>query len=105
MKIYGIKCKEMMVCMCGGMARIAEAEVETDTPNRDTVYVTVQEYDGQDFSVSTKSLFDFIIDEGNEPADGDFIEEFSELKKAKESAYAKVYEKLRKVIKMMGVIE
>ena len=104
MKIYGIRCREIMAC-AGSWAIVAEAEVETDTPNRDTVYVTVQEYDGQDFSVSTKSLFDFIIDEGDEPADGDFIEEFSELKKAKASAYAKVYEKLRKVIKMMGVIE
>ena len=103
MKIYGIRCKEIMACMCGGWATIAEAEVETQ--EQGTVYVTVQEYDGQDFSVSTKSLFDFIIDEGDEPADGDFIEEFSELKKAKESAYAKVYEKLRKVIKMMGVVE
>ena len=105
MKIYGIRCKEIMACMCGGMARIAEAEVETDPPNRDTVSVTVQEYDGQDFSVSTKSLFDFIIDEGDEPADGDFIEEFSTLKEAKESAYAKVYDKLRKVMKMTGVVE
>ena len=103
MKIYGIRCKEIMACMCGGWATIAEAEVETQ--EHGTVYVTVQEYDGQDFSVSTKSLFDFIIDEGDEPADGDFIEEFSTLKEAKESEYAKVYEKLRKVMKMTGVVE
>ena len=101
MKIYGIKCREIMVC-AGSWATIAEAEVETDTPNRDTVYVTVQEYDGQDFSVSTKSLFDFIVGEGSEPADGDFLEEFSTLKEAKASVYAGVYEKLRKAMKMLG---
>ena len=103
MKIYGIKCKEIMACICGGWATIAEAEVETQ--EHGTVYVTVQEYDGQDFSVSTKSLFDFIIDEGDEPADGDFLEEFSTLKEAKASEYAKVYEKLRKVMKMTGAVE
>ena len=105
MKIYGIKCREILACMCGGWARIAEAEVETDTPNRDTVYVTIQEYEGQDFSVSKKSMFDFIVGNAEEPEDSDFIEEIRTLKEAKESEYAKVYEKLRKAIKMLGDAE
>ena len=37
--------------------------------------------------------------------DGDFLEEFSTLKEAKASAYAGVYEKLRKVMKMTGAVE
>ena len=104
MKIYGIKCREIMAC-AGSWATIAEAEVETDTPNRDTAYVTVQEYDGLDFSVSKKSMFDFIAGDGSEPAESDFLEEYSTLKDAKASAYAEVFTKLRKVMKMIGAVE
>ena len=100
MKIYGIRCREIMAC-AGSWAIVAEAEVETDTPNRDTVYVTVQEYDGTEYVVGNESLYAFLAGNGAAP-EGEFIEQYETLKDAKTSAYACVFEKLRKVMKMMG---
>ena len=100
MKIYGIKCREVMAC-AGSWAVIAEAEVETDTPNRDTVYVTVQEYDGTEYVVGEQSLYAFLASNGPAP-EKEFLEEYRTLKDAKASAYAEVFAKLRKVMKMLG---
>ena len=100
MKIYGIRCKEVMAC-AGSWAVVAEAEVETDTPNRDTVYVTVQEYDGLNLTVGNESLYAFLVGNGSAP-EGAFMEEYGTLKEAKESAYADVFAKLRRVMKMLG---
>lgn len=100
MKIYGIKCREVMAC-AGSWAVVAEAEVETDSANRDTVYVTVQEYDGLEMTVSKESLYAFLAGNAKEPAGG-FLEEYTTVKDAKASAYAEVFAKLRKVMKMLG---
>lgn len=100
MKIYGIKCKEVMGC-AGSWAVIAEAAVESDSPNRDTVYVTVQEYDGTEYVVSKESLYAFFAEDGDEPAEV-FMENYQTLKDAKTSAYAEVFMKLRRVMKMLG---
>lgn len=103
MKIYGIRCREVMAC-AGSWAVVAEAEVETDNANRDTVYVTVQEYDGLEFVVGEQSLYAFLAANGPAPEKA-FLEEYRTLKDAKASAYADVFAKLRKVMKMMGVVE
>lgn len=103
MKIYGIRCREIMAC-AGSWITIAEAEVETDNANRDTVYVTIQEYDGTEYVVGNESLYAFMAGNGKEPSGG-FLEEYTSLKAAKASAYAEVFAKLRKVINMMGVVE
>ena len=100
MKIYGIKCKEVMAC-AGSWAVIAEAEVETDTPNRDTVYVTIQEYDGVECTISKKSVYAFLVENGSEPV-MEFLEEYRILSGTKASAYADVFAKLRRVMKMLG---
>ena len=101
MKIYGIRCREIMAC-AGSWAIVAEAEVETDTPNRDTGYVTGQEYEGLDMTVSKESLYAFLVGNGKEPVE--FLEEYRSVKESKESAYAGVFAKVRRVMKMMGVV-
>lgn len=103
MKIYGIRCKEVMSC-AGAWAVVAEAEVESDNANRDTVYVTVQEYDGVNFTVGNESLYAFLAGDGKAP-ESEFAECYETVKDAKESKYWKVFEKLRKVMKMTGVVE
>ena len=103
MKIYGIRCREVMAC-AGSWAVIAEAEVETDSPNRDTVYVTVQEYDGTEYVVGEQSLYAFLAANGPAPEKA-FLEEYRTLKDAKASAYAGVFMKLRRAMKMLGRCE
>lgn len=99
MKIYGIKCSEVMVCD-GSWAKVAEAEVITD--EHETVYVTIQEYEGVDLSVQKGSMYACIVENAKEPADEMFLEEYRGMAFAKESAYADVFAKLRKVMKLVG---
>ena len=103
MKIYGIRCREVMAC-AGSWAVVAEAEVETDTPKRGTVYVTIQEYDGTEYVVGEQSLYAFLAANGPAPEKG-FLEEYRTLKDAKTSAYADVFVKLRRAMKMLGRCE
>ena len=101
MKIYAIRCREVMAC-AGSWAVVAEAEVETDTPNRDTVYVTIQDYNGLDMTVSKQSMYAFLVVGGEEPTE--FLEEYTTLKDTKASAYADVFAKVRKAMKLLGVV-
>lgn len=100
MKIYGIKSREVMAC-AGSWAVVAEAEVEIDNENRDTVYVTAQEYDGLELTVSKQSVYGFLVENAGEPAE-EFLEEYRTWKDAKESAYAGVFAQLKKAMKMLG---
>ena len=97
MKIYGIKAKEIMACP-GAWALLAEAEVEADG---ETVYVLAQSYDTLELTVSRKSLYAFLAEDGDAP-EAAFLEEYTAWKDAKASAYAEVFEKLKKVLKMLG---
>lgn len=98
MKIYGIKCKEVMGCP-GSWAVVAEAEVR-EADGRVT-YVLAQEYDTLELTVSDRSLYAFLAENGDEPV-VEFAEEYTAWKDAKGSAYAEVFEKLKKVMKMLG---
>jgi len=98
MKIYGIRCREVMAC-AGSWATVAEAEVEIE--NGEEVYVTAQEFDTLELTVSKQSLYAFLVGNAGEPADG-FTEEYTAWKDAKASAYAEVFARLKKVMKMMG---
>ena len=98
MKIYGIKCREVMAC-AGSWAVVAEAEVEIE--NGEEIYVTAQEYDGLELTVSKQSLYAFLVGNGQAPAE-EFVEEYRAWKDTKESAYAEVFARLKKVMKMMG---
>ena len=101
MKIYGIKCREIMACP-GSWAVVAEAEVgETDGS---ITYVLAQEFDTTELTVSKQSLYSFLVEDGAEPA-VEFSEEYTAWKDAKASGYWSVFEKLRKVMKMTGVVE
>ena len=97
MSIVAIKARKIMACP-GAFAWLAEAEVMEDGK---TVYVLVQYYDGEEYTVRANSLYGYLAEDGAEP-DGEFLEEHTSWKEAKESAYAGVFEKLRKVIKMLG---
>jgi len=93
MKIHGIKTKK--IGAGPEAAYVAEAEVKN---GKETVYVTVQMYDGEECTVSKESVFAFLAEDRDEPAGG-FIEEYEDLDEAiEESEYGKVFEKLGNAI-------
>lgn len=98
MRIYSIKASTVMAC-AGSWATVAEALV--DLPDGKSVYVTAQEYDGYALTVTPHSLYDFLVD-GAEETDDEPLEEYTTWKEAKESEYAAVFDKLKKVMKMLG---
>ena len=98
MKIYGIKAKEVMAC-AGSWAVVAEAEVGLEDGS--VVSVLAQEFDTIELTVSTQSLYGFLVENGAEPT-VDISEEYTAWKDAKASEYAGVFDKLKKVLKMLG---
>ena len=99
MEISGIKAKKVFAGP-GSYAFVAEAEIY-DREKDAVVFATVQSYSGEEYSIQEESVYDFLAGEGGTAA-GAFLEEYSTWKNAKESGYAEVFEKLRKVLKMLG---
>ena len=84
-----------------GTSWVAEALVEEG--NGGKVYATVHYYDGEDYTVSKESVYDFLTDEENEtePA-AEFLEEYDDYDDATDSDYIGVFDSLREVIEMLG---
>ena len=83
----------------GSWAWLAEALVNAGEGNE--VFVTVNYYDTEVYSVSKQSLYAYLAEDSDEP-EGELLEEYAEYKEAKQSTYADVFGQLRKVIKMLG---
>ena len=98
MKIYGIKARKVYACHAS-WANVAEAEIDDNEGK--TAFVTAQEYDGTDLTVSRKSVYDFMVEDLGEPVE-EFVAEFTTWKDAKASEYGEVFDKLKKAIKMLG---
>ena len=101
MRIYGIRCREVMAC-AGSWVLIAEAAVEIEGGRE--VYVTAQEYEGYALTVSDRSVYNFIVGNVGEPVE-EFSEEYSTWKASQESRYAEVFKKLKSALKMLGRVE
>ena len=82
----------------GMWAWLAEALVEKD--KGEAVYVTAHYYDGEIYSVSKQSVYDYFVN-GNDEAAEDLLEEYEDYKDAAKSEYKQVFSKLRKVIDML----
>lgn len=98
MTIIEIKAKKIMACP-GSWAWAAEALVNIGDGNE--VFVTVNYYDTEVYSVSKQSVYAYLAEDGDEPVD-ELSEEYDNYKEAKQSEYAEVFGQLRKVIKMLG---
>ena len=99
MEINGIKAKKVFAGP-GSYALVAEAEVY-DQEKDVFVFATVQSYSGEEYSIQKESVYDFLAGEGS-AAVSEFLESYHTYRDAKESGYAEVFEKLRKVLKMLG---
>ena len=99
MRIMEIRAKKVFAGP--GTSWVAEALVEGGEDN--TVYVTVHYYDGEEYTVSRESVYDFLTDEDDEtePA-ADFLEEYDDYDDAADSDYIGVFDSLREVIEMLG---
>ncbi len=76
-------------------AWVAEATVEDD--NGEELYVTVHYYDGETYTVSDQSVYDFMTDDCDEPA-ADFLEEYDDCDEAAKSDFADVFEILQDLL-------
>ena len=83
----------------GNVAYVAEATVEND--EGETFYVTMQDYDGKEYTVSVKSIYDFMVNDNGDPAD-EFIEEYRSMANTKTSVYAEVFSKLKSAVDLLG---
>ena len=97
MSITEMKAKKVMAGP-GAFVRIAEALVED--PER-SVYVTVQYYDGEEYSVADKSVYAFLDEDGAEPVEK-LLEEYDSKDAAAESEYAEVFRVLCGMIEKLG---
>lgn len=98
MNIMEIKAKKVAGCP-GSFAWIAEALIETGDGERK--YATVQFYDGEEYTIQSGSVYDFLADDGDEPV-AEFLEEYDDWEDAQESEYAEVYAVLRDAIDKLG---
>lgn len=97
MEINEIKAKKIY-CGLGSFAWIAEAEVKEE--GEDGVrYVTVQYYDGEEYTVTNESLYDALVNDGA-PVD-EFVAEYAGEEEAKKSAYADVFSVLTDAIEKL----
>lgn len=82
----------------GMFAWIAEAVVIKD--DEEEVNVTVQYYDGEEYTVQDGSMYEFLAEDGDDP-ECEFEEEYDSWNAAQKSGYAEVFRSLRKVIDML----
>ena len=97
MSITELKAKKVMAGP-GLFVYIAEALVEEAERQ---VYVTVQYYDGEEYSVSEKSVYAFLDEDGADPV-VDLLEEYDSKDAAAESEYAEVFRVLCGMIDRLG---
>lgn len=98
MKIEGIRARKVFAGP-GNFAWVAEADVVKD--DGEETQVTVQYYDGEEYTVQRGSMYEFLAEDGDEP-ECEFDEEYDTWKEAKASGYAEVFRVLRYVINKLG---
>ena len=97
MGIIGIRAKKIFAGP-GTWAWLAEALVKDEKCGER--YVTVHYYDGEDYTVSGHSLYDYLADDGDEMVP-DYLEVYDDYEDAKKSEYAEIFARLRSVIDML----
>ena len=85
----------------GQRAYVAEAKVYDGEDEDEELYVTVQMYDGMEFTVSKQSVYACLAEDNGEPAD-EVLEEYEKLKDAKGSKYGKIFSALSTVVKTLS---
>lgn len=97
MDITELKAKKVMAGP-GVFVYIAEAKVEDSAS---AVYVTVQYYDGELYSVADKSVYAFLDGDGTDQAN-ELHEEYDSAQGASESRYAEIFWELRRILEKLG---
>ena len=88
MKVIGIKAKKVFAGP-GSFAYVSEAYVEDEESGR-RYYVTVQDYDGTEYTVAEKSVYAFLAEDEGDPVE-EFAEEYTKLAETKRSKFAGVF--------------
>ena len=99
MTIKGIEARRIPA---GPMDSGYVAEAEVIVGQMDRVYVTIQKFYGEQYTVSNESVYECLTDDNLAPVEN-FAEEYEELETAlNESKYGEVFGKLSQVIAMLG---
>ena len=97
MGIIGIRAKKIFAGP-GTWAWLAEALVKDGRDEE--LYAAVHYYDGEDYTVSRQSLYDFLAEDGDRMV-SDYLEVYDDYEDAKKSEYAEIFARLRSVIDML----
>ena len=65
------------------------------------VYLTYQLYDTEEFTVSSESVYDYLVEDGPAPKE-EVSEEYTKLADAKKTRYGKTFEMLRRMCGKLG---
>ena len=96
--LNSIKAKKVMACP-GSFALVAEAVLRE---NGDDIFLTYQLYDTEEFTVSKESVYNYLAEDGQQPAE-EVSEEYLSLAQAKrESKYGDTFEMLKKLTRKLG---
>ena len=98
MKVEGIRARKVFAGP-GTFAWIAEADVITEAGEEKQV--TVQYYDGEEYTIQEGSMYEFLAEDGEDP-ECEFEEEYTSWEEARSSGYAEVFKVLRGVIRKLG---
>ena len=83
----------------GNFVYAAEAKVVNEDGSE--VYVTVDYYDGEEYTVQQKSMFDFLFGDGDDPC-VDFDECYTSMEEARKSVDGEVFSVLCGMIDKLG---
>ena len=95
--LNSVKAKKVMACP-GSYALVAEAVLYEKGKE---IYLTYQLYDTEEFTVSDDSVYKFLAEDGDQPAE--ITEEYLSLAQAKrESKYGNVFGMLKRLCGKLG---
>ena len=78
-----------------------DAEMELLTQDGKNLFLHINEYDGEHYTVAESSIFDYLTIGTEKTPEVAFIEEYSNWRSTQKSKYKEYFSQLRKVIKIL----
>lgn len=98
MRIISIKTQ---ITTAGVACEVLNAEMELCTPQGQSVFLHINDYEGTHYTVATGSIYAFMTNQTDVAPKVKFSEEYSSWRAAQKSAYKPYFAQLRKVLKML----
>lgn len=98
MRILNIRARITTACVA---SEAQDAEMELLTQDGKNLFLHINEYEGEHYTVAESSIFDYLTTGTEKTPEVLFIEEYSSWKSTQKSKYKEYFSQLRKVIKML----